>query len=82
MHWEMVPEEKRGRWFGIEGLMNAAVIPATILGGILWQQGFMTEALLIPILLEALVVIPILTTVPDTVSRNNRQKSFKDCSKC
>ena len=72
MHWEMVPGEKRGRWFGIEGLMNVSTIPATILGGILWQYGFMKEALLLPILLEALVVVPILITVPDTLGRNDR----------
>jgi MFS family permease len=72
MFWEIVPEEKRGRWFGIEGLMNISTIPASILGGILWRQGLMTEVLLLPILLEALVVIPILTTVPDTLVRSNQ----------
>ena len=72
MHWEMVPGEKRGRWFGIEGLMNVSTIPATFLGGVLWQYGLMIEALLLPILLEALVVIPILVTVPDTLGRNDR----------
>jgi len=70
MHWEMVPGEKRGRWFGIEGLMSIMAIPATLLGGILWQYGFMTETLLLPIILEALFVIPILITVPDTLGRN------------
>lgn len=72
MHWEMVPKEKRGRWFGVEGLMNFAQIPSTILGGVLWQQGFMLEVLLLPIILEAIVVIPILITVPDTLGRSNR----------
>ena len=72
MHWEMVPKEKRGRWFGVEGLMNFAKIPSTILGGILWQQGFMLEVLLLPIILEAILVIPILITVPDTLGRSNR----------
>lgn len=67
MHWEMVPEEKRGRWFGVEGLLNIANIPATILGGVLWQLGFMREVLLIPILLEVMIVIPILHTIPDTL---------------
>jgi MFS family permease len=67
MHWEMVPEEKRGRWFGMEGFTNIATIPATILGGILWQLGFMKEVLLIPILLEVMIVIPILYTIPDTL---------------
>ena len=72
MHWEMVPREKRGRWFGIEGLISIMAIPATLLGGILWQYGFMTENLLLPIFLESLVVIPILITVPDTLGRNDR----------
>jgi len=72
MFWETVPKEKRGRWFGVEGLMNISTIPASILGGILWQQGFMTEVLLLPILLEVLVVIPALATVPDTLVRPKR----------
>lgn len=72
MFWESVPGEKRGRWFGIEGLMTASTIPASVFGGFLWQQGFMTEVLLLPILLEALIVMPILITVPDTLSRNDR----------
>jgi MFS family permease len=72
MHWEMVPREKRGRWYGVEGLMNVATIPAAIIGGILWQQGFMTAVLLLPIVIEALVVIPIMITVPDTLGRSDR----------
>lgn len=72
MHWEMVPGEKRGRWFGVEGLIGIATIPATILGGVLWQYGFMREVLLIPIVLEVLVVIPLLMTIPDTLGRNER----------
>jgi MFS family permease len=72
MHWEMVPDEKRGRWFGVEGLMNLSTIPANILGGVLWQAGFMREVLLLPIALEVLFVIPILMTVPDTLGRNDR----------
>jgi MFS family permease len=72
MHWEMVPSEKRGRWFGIEGLISISTIPATILGGILWQYEHMIEALLLPIILEVLIVIPILITVPDTLGRSDR----------
>lgn len=72
MQWEMVPKEKRGRWFGVEGLCNLATVPASILGGMLWQQGFMTEVLLLPVLIEALVVVPILITIPDTLGRTDR----------
>ena len=70
MFWEMVPSEKRGRLFGIEGLMNIATVPANIIGGILWQQGFMIQILLLPILLEAFIVMPILFTIPDTLMNN------------
>jgi MFS family permease len=68
MFWETAPPEKRGRWFGLEGLIAGLVtLPASIIAGILWEQGLMTEVLLIPILLQALVVIPMLSTVPDTL---------------
>jgi MFS family permease len=67
MFWEAVPEEKRGRWFGMQGLMGLSRIPGSILGGLLWQQGFMAEVMLLPVLIEILLVIPILTTVPDTL---------------
>ena len=65
--WESIPEEKRGRFFGVEGLFGLAAIPASILGGVLWQQGYMMEVLLIPILLEVAVVMPILATLPDII---------------
>jgi hypothetical protein len=68
MFWEMVPREKRGRWFGIEGLMNLSTIPASILGGFLWQQGFRTEVMIMPIILELLLIIPMLATIPDTLN--------------
>jgi hypothetical protein len=69
MFWEAVPREKRGRWFGVEGLMSLATIPASLLGGFLWQRGFMVEVLLAPVLLEVLVAMPILATIPDTLAQ-------------
>jgi MFS family permease len=74
MFWEMVSDEKRGRWFGIEGLMGLSTIPASILGGVLWQQGLMAEVMLLPVIIEVLLVIPILTTVPDTLDRNQEPR--------
>jgi hypothetical protein len=65
--WESVPEEKRGRFFGIEGLFGLAAIPASMLGGILWQQGYVMHVLLIPILINLVVVYPLLATVPDII---------------
>jgi MFS family permease len=65
--WESVPEEKRGRFFGIEGLFNLASIPASFLGGILWEEGYILPVLIIPILIELIVVFPLLATVPDII---------------
>ena len=67
MWWESIPREKRGRGFGLEGLITSgAAIPASIIAGILWDQGFKTLVLAVPVLLEAIFVIPLLATVPDT----------------
>ncbi len=68
MSWEMVPAEKRGRWHGIMNIFNVLSIPAMLLGGFLWQQGFMMEVLLLPILLDFLFIIPILLTIPETLN--------------
>ncbi len=68
MYWETVPAEKRGRWFGFTGIFNIFSVPASILGGFMWQAGMMELVLLIPILTEALIVIPILATIPDTLA--------------
>jgi len=70
MFWEMVPHEKRGRWFGVEGLLNISTIPASLVGGLLWERGFMVEVLLLPVLLELLVVLPLLASIPETLARS------------
>jgi MFS family permease len=67
MFYEMVPQEKRGRWFGIEGLLNLSMIPASILGGVLWQQGYKMEVMIIPVILEVFIVMPLLASVPETL---------------
>lgn len=69
--WESVPEEKRGRFFGIEGLFGLASVPASILGGILWQQGYQMYVLLIPIIIQLVIVYPMLYMVPDIIRSKN-----------
>lgn len=66
MNFELVPETKRGRWLGITGFFNILSFPASVIGGILWAQGFMMEVLLIPIFLEIFIALPIIRTIPDT----------------
>ncbi len=67
MYWEVVPAEKRGRWFGFTGIFTIFTVPAYVLGGFLWQTGLMELVLLLPILIEILAVIPIIVKVPDTL---------------
>lgn len=68
MSLEMVPAEKRGKWFGFGSMVNSLPwIPASLIGGILWDQGFQIPLLLIPILIEFLVVIPLVHTIPETL---------------
>ena len=69
MFWEIVPHEKRGRWFGIEGLLNITAIPASLVGGLLWERGFTMEVMLLPILLELLIVLPLFASIPETLAR-------------
>jgi MFS family permease len=72
MYWELVPKEKRGRWFGFTGIFNTLMtIPAYMLGGFLWQMGQMELVILLPVFIEMLVVIPILSKIPDTLGRSN-----------
>lgn len=69
MNFEMVPEEKRGRWLGILGFFGIVSFPISILGGFMWQQGMMLEVLILPIILEVFIAIPLLITIPDTLKR-------------
>jgi MFS family permease len=66
MNFELVPEAKRGRWLGITGFFNILSFPASVIGGVLWTQGFMMEVLLLPIFLEIFIALPIIRTIPDT----------------
>lgn len=72
MYWELVPTEKRGRWFGFTGIFNTFMtIPAFLLGGLLWEMGMMELVILLPVFIELFVVIPILSKIPDTLGRSN-----------
>ncbi|MCS7113608.1 MAG: MFS transporter [Candidatus Bathyarchaeota archaeon] len=70
MHWEMVPAEMRGRWFGLSGLFESMAIAGYILGGYLWSYGYMELVLLLPVAIELLCIIPIVYTTPETSIRN------------
>ena len=69
MFWETVPAEKMGRWFGFAGLFNIFAVPASILGGFMWQAGLMELVLIFPVVIQVLIVIPLLSMIPDTLDR-------------
>jgi hypothetical protein len=39
----------------------------------MWQQGLMVEVLVLPVVLEVLIAIPLLASIPDTLHRTRRE---------
>ena len=69
MNFELVSEEKRGRWLGLLGFFGIVSFPISIIGGFMWYQGLMMEVLLLPIVLDVIAIL-MMRTIPDTVVRN------------
>ncbi|MFQ6095379.1 MAG: hypothetical protein ACE5NN_04485, partial [Candidatus Bathyarchaeia archaeon] len=68
MQMEMVPLEQRGRWGGTINTFRSIVrIPAPIIGGILWTYVDPSIPFLLAVLIDAVVRMPILWTVPETL---------------
>jgi len=68
MTLELVPVERMGRWSGVLGLFEGLVtIPAPILGGLIWRGLGPAYVFLIPLGVELLLKIPLLTTIPETL---------------
>jgi len=76
MTLELVPVEQMGKWSGLIGLFRGLVtIPAPILGGLMWKAVGPVYVFLIPIAIDLLLKIPLLTTIPETLghrSANNK----------
>ena len=74
MSMEMVPREYRGRWTGFNSLFqNAVRVPAMLLGGYLYESVNPVLVFIIPVFIDALVRMPILATVPDTLKQGSLQ---------
>ena len=70
MSMEMVPPEYRGRWTGFVSLFqNLIRVPAILLGGYIYENIDPALVFLIPLVVDLLIRMPILTTVPDTLKR-------------
>jgi MFS family permease len=70
MTLEVVSLEQQGRWGGLLGFFAGLVaIPAPILGGLIWRELGPMYVFLIPIVLDLLLRIPLLASVPETLER-------------
>jgi MFS family permease len=65
---ELVPREFMGRWLGVTGLFIGLIdIPAPVIGGLIWERLGPSYIFVLPILIDLLVKIPILTRMPETL---------------
>jgi len=68
MTLELVPVERMGKWSGLLGLFQGLVtIPAPVIGGLIWREWGPMYVFLIPLAIDLLGRIPLLTTVPETL---------------
>jgi len=70
MSMEMVPQEYRGRWTGFIALLHNAIrVPAMLLGGYLYDSGNPEIIFIIPVVVDLLVRMPLLTMIPEPLKR-------------
>jgi MFS family permease len=75
---ELMPNEYLGRWRGVLGLVTGlAAIPAAVIGGFVWEHLGPEWVFIIPTLIELSVRLPLLYTVPETLSRKKLVKNQK-----
>ncbi|MEE8354811.1 MAG: MFS transporter [Candidatus Bathyarchaeia archaeon] len=68
MSMEMVPPEYRGRWTGFVSLFqNLLRVPSILLGGYIYENYNPALVFIVPIILDALIRMPLLNTIPDTL---------------
>lgn len=68
MTMELVPVDQQGRWSGLLGLFTGlATIPAPIIGGLIWREIGPIYVFLVPVVLDLLLRIPLLSTVSETL---------------
>jgi MFS family permease len=69
---ELVSSAFMGRWIGVLGFFTGLVdIPAPIIGGLIWEHINPAYIFLIPIVVDVLVRLPILRSMPETLFNQN-----------
>jgi MFS family permease len=71
MYWESFPAEKRGRLQGISGLLDFVGSFASIIGGFLWQAGYMELVLLLPMLIDIVILVPTFLIIPESLGKDS-----------
>jgi len=68
MTLELVPLEYMGRWSGLLGVFAGLVtVPAPLIAGLIWRHLGSAYVFIIPLVLDVTLRIPLLTTVPETL---------------
>lgn len=69
MSAELVPICDMGKWSGVLGLFRGLInVPAPIIGGVIWGELNPACVFLIPIAIDLLMRLPLLYTIPETLS--------------
>ena len=68
MSFELVPLQCMGRWNGVLGVFAGLVtVPAPLVAGLVWRHVGPAYVFIIPISLDLALRIPLLTTIPETL---------------
>jgi MFS family permease len=79
MALELVPVERVGKWSGLLGLFRGLItVPAPVLGGLVWNKLDPAYVFLIPIAMDLLFKIPLLTTIPETLGTGHSMQLDKE----
>jgi len=73
MTLELVPLEHMGRWSGLLGVFAGLVtVPAPLIAGLIWRHLGPAYVFIIPLALDFAVRVPLLTTIPETLWKQDR----------
>jgi len=66
---ELAPKERMGRWIGTVGLLRGLIsIPMPLLAGMIWDHIGAMYVFIVAVLVDALVRLPLLLTIPETLN--------------